>query len=50
MAVRLKTASVKLPVTSPVNQPYLKCIYMIEKYANGRDVILSIPGNVIMGG
>ena len=34
----LNTTSVKLLVTSRVNPPYLKCIYMVEKYANTRGV------------
>ena len=52
MAVKfcLKTASVKHPVTSRVKQPYLKSIYMIEKYANNRDVIHSVTNNTNMGG
>ena len=46
----LKTASVKVPVTSRVNPLCLKCMYMIGKYANSRDVILSLTNNAIMGG
>ena len=41
----LNTTKVKLPVASCVNSPYLKCIYMVEKYAYSRGVILSLTNN-----
>ena len=46
----LNTSSVKLPVTSRVNPPYLKCIYMVEKKAYSRGVIFSLTNNVSMVG
>ena len=36
--ILLKYKSVKIPVISRANPPYLKCIYMVEKYANIRGV------------
>ena len=38
----LNTSNVKLPVTSCVNSPYLKCIHMVEKSAYSRGVIHSL--------
>ena len=34
----INTTSVKLPVTYRINQRYLKCTYMVEKYAKIRGV------------
>ena len=45
---RLNTTGVKLPVTSPVNPPFFKCIYMVEKFAISRDLIHSLTKNAIM--
>ena len=46
----LHKSRVKFPVTSRVNHPYLKCIYMVEKHANSRDVIHSVSNNVNIAG
>ena len=45
---RLNTTSISLPVTSRVNQSYLKCIYMVEKHAKIRGVSsLTINANMV---
>ena len=44
------TTKVLFPVTSPFNPPYLKCIYMVEKYVNIRAVIYFLTINVNMVG
>ena len=41
----LNTTSLKLPVTTLVNPPYMKCIYKVEKYANIRGVIFLLTIN-----
>ena len=46
----LNTISVKLPVTSRVNQSFLKWIYIVEKYANSRNVIYSVTNFAKMKG
>ena len=46
----LNTPSLKFPITTRVNPPYLKCIHMIEIYAYSRDVIHSLTNNVNMVG
>ena len=48
MKTHLTISSVKLPVTSRVNTPYLKCIHMIEKHAYIRGVIHSLTNNANM--
>ena len=46
----LKTSRVKFPVTARVNPAYLKCLYMVEKYAKSRVVIHSVTDNENMVG
>ena len=46
----LNTSSVKLPVASRVNPPYLKCIHMVEKYVYSRGVNDSLTNNAKMVG
>ena len=46
----LNTSSLKFPITSRVNPPYLKCIHMVEIYANSRGVNHSLTNNVNMVG
>ena len=46
----LNTASVKFPVTSRPNQPYLKCKYKVAKYAKIRCVIPVLTFNAKMVG
>ena len=41
----LNTTKVKLPVASSDNQPYLKCKYMVEKYAYSRGVVHCLTNN-----
>ena len=45
----LTTTSVKHPVTSRVNPPYLECIHIVEKYAHIRGVnhFLTINANIV---
>ena len=38
----LITTSAKLPVTSRVHPPYLKCVHMVDKYTYSRRVIHSL--------
>ena len=47
---QINTSSVKHPATSRVDQPYLKCIYMIEKNADSRNVIYSVTNTANMVG
>ena len=46
----LNTSSLKFPVTSRINPPYLKCIHKVEIYAYIRGVIHSLKNNVNMVG
>ena len=46
----LSTSSLKFPVTSRVNPPYVKCIHMVGKQACSRGVIHSLTNHPNMAG
>ena len=44
----LNISIVKLPVTSRVNPPNMKCLHTVEKYAYSRGVTHSLPNTANM--